>query len=239
MWTLTTTIFSSVLDAPPKVALAAAARGRASEVRFDPAGGGAVTLAFENRKVAPSPLFNAIPHRQSTRTEYDGKAATSDELRALSAAAAVPSVNVALLTGKPQISNIRDLVISANTSQMADDAFIRELKSWLRFNPRQAMAAGDGLYSGSSGIQSLPSWLAPVRFDLAFKTKSENEKYVRQLNSSAGVAVFVAEQSDQEHWIRTGRACQRFALQAAALGLRRHILISPSKSPAFGRSWPL
>ena len=190
-------------------------------------------MAFENSKAATSPLFDAIPHRQSTRTEYDGKAATSDELRALSAAAAVPGVDVALLTGKPRISNIRDLVISANTSQMADDAFIRELKSWLRFNPRQAMAAGDGLYSGSSGIQSLPSWLAPVMFDLAFKTESENEKYARQLNSSAGVAVFVAEQSDQEHWIRTGRACQRFALQAAALGLKTAYFNQPVEVARF------
>jgi hypothetical protein len=40
---------------------------------------------------------------------------------------------------------------------MADAAFVRELKSWLRFNPRQASDTGDGLFSVASGSPSVPS----------------------------------------------------------------------------------
>ena len=64
-------------------------------------------------------------------------------------------------------------------------------------------------------------------FDLVFKAKAENEKYARQLASSAGVAVFVAQKEDREHWVLAGRACQRFALQATALGLKHAFINQP------------
>ena len=38
--------------------------------------------------------------------------------------------------------------------------------------------------------------------------------------AAAGVAVFVSQRSDKDHWVRAGRACQRFALQATALGIK-------------------
>jgi hypothetical protein len=103
---------------------------------------------------------------------------------------------------------------------MADPAFIAELKTWLRFNPAAAMTPGDGLYSAASGNPALPDWLGPRIFDRVFTTAAENEKYARQIGSSSGVAVFVAARDDPEHWVQAGRACQRFALQATALGLK-------------------
>ena len=57
-------------------------------------------------------------------------------------------------------------------------------------------------------------------FGLFFKPKAENDKYAKQLRSSAGVAVFVGQVADKAHWIDVGRAYERFALQAAALGIR-------------------
>jgi len=64
-------------------------------------------------------------------------------------------------------------------------------------------------------------------FDLAFKADAENNKYARQLRSSAGVAVFVSARDDKEHWVAAGRACQRFALQATALGLKLAFVNQP------------
>jgi hypothetical protein len=114
---------------------------------------------------------------------------------------------------------VRELVVAGNSAQIADAAFLRELKSWLRFSPREAMRAGDGMFSASTGNPSLPAWLGPTVFDLVFKAPAENDKYARQLRSSAGVAVFVSQRADHDHWVRAGRAAQRFALQATALGL--------------------
>jgi hypothetical protein len=39
------------------------------------------------------------------------------------------------------MDRIRDLVVAGNSRQMADPAFVRELKGWLRFNPAPALAA--------------------------------------------------------------------------------------------------
>ena len=220
-------LFVSLGCAAENLTLAAAARGRGGDLQFDPSNGGAVAFTFGHQQEADSALFDAIPRRQSSRTEYDGQAVSGADLRTLAAAVAVPGVDLVLITDRPQISRVRDLVIAGNSAQMADKAFVRELRSWLRFSPRQAMETGDGLYSAASGNPVLPAWLGPRVFDLAFKAAAENDKYARHIASSAGIAVFVARQESPEHWILAGRACQRFALQATALGLRCAFLNQP------------
>jgi len=221
-------LFASLGCAVENLALAAAARGRHTEaISFNPEAEGTVTFAFKNAAPILSPLFDAISRRQSTRAEYDGRAVDSADLQSLAAAAAIPGVDVVLITDRAQLDHVRDLVIEGNAAQMADPAFLRELKSWLRFSPRHAIASGDGLFGPSSGNPALPDWLGPIMFDAVFRPDAENEKYVRQLCSSAGVAVFVSERDDPDHWVRAGRACQRFALQATALGLKLAFINQP------------
>lgn len=213
-------LYASLGCAAENLALAAAARGQGGELTFDDSGDG--RIVFAHRPAAPqaSALFEAIPHRQSTRAVYDGLPVSPADLDSLAAASAIPGIDMALITDRPQLDRVRDLVIAGNSAQMADPDFIRELKAWLRFNPGQALRTGDGLYSGASGNPALPGWLGPHAFDMVFTAKAENDKYAEQLRSSAGVAVFVGQQDDREHWMRAGRACQRFALQATALGLK-------------------
>ncbi|MEO8245181.1 MAG: nitroreductase family protein [bacterium] len=213
-------VFVSLGCAAETLALAAAAQGLAGEPVFDAAADGSIGFAYRAASGAPSVLFDAIPQRQSTRAEYDGRPVSAEDLTTLAATAVMPGVDLILITDAPQRDRLRDLVLSANTAQMSDPAFVRELKSWLRFSPRRALDMGDGLYGPTSGSPPLPEWLGPRFFDLFFKAKSENDKYARQLQSSAGIAVFVGAQVDPEHWVQVGRACQRFALQATALGLK-------------------
>jgi hypothetical protein len=70
-------------------------------------------------------------------------------------------------------------------------------------------------------------------FDLAYSAKAENDKYARQLNSSSGLAVFVAQKADRDGWVRAGRACQHFALQATALGLQACFVNQPVEVARF------
>ncbi len=132
-----------------------------------------------------------------------------------------------LISDRPQIERVRDLVVAGNSAQMADAAFVRELRTWLRFSPREAIEAGDGLFSAAGGNPTLPAWLGPLVFDWVFRAEAENDKYARHLRSSSGVAVFVSQQNDRDHWVRAGRACQRFALQATALGLKHAFVNQP------------
>ncbi len=224
-------LYASLGCAAENLALAGAARGRRGEPRFDDAGDGSITFEFNRGPNESSALFDAIPRRQSTRVDYDGKAIGAEDLRALATAAAIPGVDVVLVTDRPRLDQLRDLIVAGNTAQMADAAFLRELKDWIRFNPRDALAKGDGLYGACSGNPTLPTWLGPFMFDMASKAEAENEKIARQMRSSAGVAVFVAAASDRDHWVRAGQACQRFALQATAQGLKLAFLNQPTEVP--------
>lgn len=220
-------LFVSLGCAAENLGLAGAARGKRGDIVFDDAGDGAIGLAYRPAAANSSALFDAITKRQSTRADYDGRPVSAADMHMLAAAAMVPGVDMILITDRPAMDRIRDLVVTGNSTQMADQAFVRELKSWLRFSPRHATATGDGLFSVASGNPSLPEWLGPRFFDMFVTAASENDSYASQLRSSSGVAVFVGQRDDREHWALAGRACQRFALQATALGLKHAFINQP------------
>ncbi|MDR3372419.1 MAG: nitroreductase family protein [Ancalomicrobiaceae bacterium] len=224
-------LYVSLGTAAENLALAANARGRPGELHFEPSGDGAVEFTFGGPIDLDSALVEAIPKRQSTRAEFDGRSVSPADLQRLARAATVPGVDLVLLTERRQIDQLSDLVVAGNSAQMADPAFVRELKHWLRFSPRQALATGDGLFSATSGNPTLPVWLGPYIFDWVFSAATENAKYAKQIASSAGIAVFIAEKADPEHWVLAGRACQRFALQATALGLKHAFVNQPVEVP--------
>ena len=213
-------VFVSLGAAAENLSLAGAASGRPGTTRFNADGDGAVSFTFGEGPAPEVALFDAIVRRQSTRSEYDGRAVASSDLKLLVKAAMTPGVDLVLITDISQMDQARDLVLAGNSAQLADPAFMRELKSWIRFSPRDAMTTGDGLFAAASGNPALPDWLGPGLFSMAFKPDSDNEKYTRQIRSSAGLAVFFGEQEDKAHWVQVGRACQRFSLQATALGMK-------------------
>jgi hypothetical protein len=135
------------------------------------------------------------------------------------------------------METVLEHVISANTAQMHDPAFVEELKLWIRFGADEAARTGDGLFSGASGNPSMPRWIGSRLMNLVFTAKSENDRYARQLRNSAGLALFVSDTSDKAHWVEAGRCYERFALQATALGIRNAMLNQPvevgSIRPAF------
>jgi hypothetical protein len=220
-------LFVGLGCAAENLALSCAARGRPGEPRYEAANDGSVVLDFKQGAASASPLFDAIPKRQSSREEYDGKPVSSADLQILTKAAAVPGVDLVLISERAQIDRVGDLIVAGNSAQMADRAFVSELRHWMRFSPRDALAKGDGLFSATTGNPIFPAWLGPTFFDLAFRAASENDKYARQMASSPGVAVFVGQREDHEHWVLAGRSGQRFGLQATALGLKYAFVNQP------------
>jgi hypothetical protein len=215
--------------ATENLTLAAAAFGRRADAAVEP---GAVTVRFAPAAPARSPAFEAIPRRQCTRAEFDGKRLANDELGQLAAAGTGPGVRILLLTDPARIEEVLGYVVQGNTAQMRDPAFVRELKAWIRFGDAQALAERDGLSARSTGNPSVPRWLGSLLFGLVFTTGAENDRLARQLRSSAGVAVFVAERADPAHWVEVGRAYQRFALAATRLGIRNAFVNQPVEVPA-------
>jgi hypothetical protein len=219
-------LYVSLGCAATNLAMAAAASGRPGEIEIAPDGAG-VRYQFTRAAPRPTPLLGTITKRQSTRADYDGRALGAGDLAVLQAAAELPGVNLLLITARPQMARIRDLVLAGNAAQMGDPAFMRELRDWLRFNPQRAMASGDGLFSATTGNPSLPTPLGRFAFDRLFTAASENDKYARQIDSSAGIAIFIGDEADRTHWIRVGQACQRFALTATDLGLKLAFINQP------------
>jgi hypothetical protein len=198
---------------------AARAHGLRGETEFDEARS-AVRITLSPVAAEPTELFNAIASRQSTRAEYDGKPIAADDLKRLQAAANSDRVHLLLLTDRPVLENVLDFVIQGNTAQMSDKAFVDELRAWIRFNGADAVRLGDGLFSRTSGNPEVPAWLGGLMFGFFFTPTAENEKYVKHLRSSAGVAVFAGAKEDKAHWVEVGRSYERFALQATVLGIR-------------------
>lgn len=220
-------LFVSLGCATENLAHAALANGLQANAHFDAAGVGTVAIRLEATKALASPLYRAIGERQSTRGDYDGKPLSQEELRVLERAGTDNGVRVLLLTERPAIERVLEYVVAGNTAQLADPAFMDELKSWIRFSDSEAVRTGDGLFSGATGHPAMPRWLGSRFMDLFLTPKSENERYARQIRNSAGIAVFVSEVSDKAHWVEAGRCYERFALQSTVLGIRNAFLNQP------------
>lgn len=220
-------MFVSLGCATENLAHAALANGIQANARFDAVGAGSIEIGLEATRAIASPLFRAIPVRQCTRGDYDGKPISSDELRLLERAGSGNGVRAMLLTERSAMERVLEYVVAANTAQMNDAAFVAELKAWIRFGASEAERTGDGLFSGTTGTPVLPRWLGSRLMSLFFTAKSENERYARQIRNSAGIIVFASDTSDKTHWVEAGRCYERFALQATVLGLRNAFLNQP------------
>lgn len=224
-------LFASLGCATENLVQAAAAFGLRANATFDAAVGG-IRLDLEQAPPARSQIFDAIPRRQSTRGLFDGGAVPTEHLRLLEAAGSGDGVKLLLFTERKPIEDILGYLIAGNNAQIDDAAFIVELKSWLRFNSAEALATDDGLFSKCTGAPTLPSWLGRLIFGLVLTKDGESKKYEAQLRSSAGVAVFISGKNEPASWSAAGRCCQRFALQATALGIRHCFINQPVEVPA-------
>ena len=205
---------------------AARAHGLQAEPHFN-ATADTVRVALVPTTSHATPLLNAIAARQCARGDYDGRPVSNDELDRLEHVGNSDCVRMLLLNDRPLVERVLEHVIRGNTAQMADSAFVKELKTWIRFNGAEAVRTGDGLYSAASGNPSIPTWIGELALRWVFTPKSENDKYARQIRSLAGIAVFVGQTADKAHWVDVGRAYERFALQATALGIRNACVNQP------------
>ena len=226
-------LYVSLGCAAENLVIAAAASGRSAEVDIRNGSETTIDIALKSGAVNNvDELYQAIPHRQSTRSVYDGQALSSTEIELLKTAAEEEGVSVLFFTNEADREAILEFVVEGNSMQMDDPAFVKELKDWIRFSPDAALAVKDGLFSACSGNPVVPSWLGNRMFDSFFKKESENDKYRDQIRSSAGIAVFIADEEDPEHWIKVGRSFQRFALKATALGIRNAHVNMPIEVPS-------
>ena len=227
-------LFVSLGCAAENLVQAALAHGLRAQPAFD-AARDELRIALAPTAALRSPWFDAIGERQCTRGPYDGKPLGAEDLRLLGEAGEGKGkgngkghgVRLLLLTDRAAIDPLLDLMLRANTAQLNDPAFVRELGAWIRFNGRDAARRGDGLWAACTGNPSLPAWLGRRLLPWVLGAKAENAKLVAQVRSSAGIAVFVGPAASKASWIEVGRAYERFALQATVLDIRHAHLNQP------------
>jgi nitroreductase len=217
-------LFVGLGAATENIVQAAPMLGLAADAQYDPSGEGQIVIGLTVGPIVTSPLAAAITSRQCTRSLYDGRALPAADLAAVAAAAGGDEVEVLLLAERPAIDAVGALIIDGDTVQMSDPAYLAELKSWLRFGYADAVRTGDGLFSAATGNPVIPAMLGQLLFTLVATADSENKKYLAQIASSPGLAIFVSAHDDKAHWMAVGRAYQRFALQATALGIKHAFL---------------
>lgn len=232
-------LYVSLGCAAENLVIAAAALGRRPDLAIRPGAETSIDIALAPGPSTGDTLYRAIPHRQSTRSVFDGRPVSSEDIKLLEAAAKEEGVTLLVFTEPSDLNDILEFVVDGNSAQMDDPAFVAELRHWIRFSSSTAIETGDGLFSACSGNPVLPEWAGGMLFEALFTRETENEKYRDHIRSSAGVAVFVGAKEDPEHWIKVGRSFERFALQATALGIRTAHLNQPievlSVRPGFSR----
>ncbi|MEM7497662.1 MAG: Tat pathway signal protein [Pseudomonadota bacterium] len=212
-------LWVSIGCAVETLAIAASAYGFAADTAFlDGPDPGIEVMLGAGTVSVPDPLLAAIPRRQSTRSAFEGPALSHAEGRTLLAAAEGPGVSFRIIEGRPKDA-LRDLVMTANGTQMSDPAFLAELETWIRFSQAQALETGDGLFARSSGNPAVPAWIGRIAFPHILDPESESRRYGAHIDSSAALGLFVSAADRPAGWVETGRAFQRLALTATGLGL--------------------
>jgi len=126
-------LFVTLGCAAENLVQAALAHGLVSEPSFD-ATHGLVRVTLAPATARASPLFLAIASRQCTRGDYDGQPLSRQDLNLLERADTSNGVRMLLVTDRPAMERVLKHVVQGNTAQLGDPAFVRELKSWIRFN---------------------------------------------------------------------------------------------------------
>ena len=121
-------LFVSLGCAAENLTQAALAHGILAEIRFDAEQGDMLHMQLTPTAAVATELYAGIFDRQSTRSVYDGLPLLATELKLLEVAGASESVQLLFLNDKPSIETVLDYVVEANTAQMHDAAFVKELK---------------------------------------------------------------------------------------------------------------
>jgi hypothetical protein len=220
-------LYKSLGCAAENLVHAASMQGYVAEVHFDSSADAVVTHLRESPSLAPTDLSRALVTRQCTKSPYDGSPVAREHLADLERIGSADGVRCVILAEHAEKAAIADLVDRGNHAQLVDDAFRRELLTWVRFNPRAALQSGDGLAGRVNGQPPLPTILGRLLAPLVITASAQANADRTRLERSAGVAVFLTTTDRPASWVEVGRAYERFSLKADLLGIRSAFINQP------------
>ncbi|MEO6248792.1 MAG: Tat pathway signal protein, partial [Sphingomicrobium sp.] len=117
-------LFISLGCAAENFLLAASAQGRPGALRFDGEQGGRIEIELGSGNLGVDTLAAAIPWRQSTRSDYNGRPVATSQLKLLEEAALIEGVSLKLITDRAKLSDVLGFLSRGNDNQMEDPRFV-------------------------------------------------------------------------------------------------------------------
>ncbi|WP_138431644.1 Acg family FMN-binding oxidoreductase [Fodinibius saliphilus] len=176
-------------------------------------------------------LVDVIKVRQTRRNKYEDSNVPKEDLEALENAFDFRGVEVLTFVGSEEMSEIKPFVLSANNKQFKNDDYIEEVIRWRRFSKQKAKVKGDGLQAKCLGHSPVPSFVGSMMMKHFVSAKSEARRWSKMIDASAGLMLFTVAHNNISHWVRLGRAFQRFALTATKLGISHAHVNMPCEVP--------
>ncbi len=173
-------------------------------------------------------LFAAITRRHTTRRTFDPAAVTEQVFLDLRRAALDDQAGFFEVPRHKQRA-VASLVADADTVQMSDPQFRRELAHWMRPNHPATADGMPGYALGYSELQSVVGPLVIRTFDVGSSQAATDENLVR---GSPLLAVLATPGDDPASWLAAGQAMQHVLLTATAGGLQASFLNQPIEVPA-------
>ena len=191
---------------------------------------GQLTIKIQEEKIVNCQLsiVHSITSRQMNRRLYNRHPITAKSLSALTAVRPEANTNFYLWeNGSEPFERLKPFIRKGNEIQMNDPAFLAELKSWIRYNKRQAEATRDGLSYAVFGAPNLPACLSKAIMGNMLKSSVQNRSDMKKLASASHVALFTTQHNTIEEWIRLGQTLQRFLLATTQEGIATAFLNQP------------
>lgn len=215
-------LYISLGCAAENIAIAATKYGLRSgiTIKEDKVNKSSIIISFtSDESIQEDELINYIEEQQSTRNEYSGQEVPETDLNKLKISFEIEGIELLTLTGENEINDLEPLIIEGSNNQFQNKEFVEELVDWFRFSKSEAEEKGDGLWIKSMGLPKMNRFIGNIVMKYFVTAKSEAKRWKKLIDATAGFALFTAAQNDITHWVRLGRAFQRFGLTATKLGI--------------------
>ena len=211
------------------LSLAARKVGYEPEISY-PEVDGFIRVKLTVRKSEDNLLFQSIPERQNTRSEYIGQKLSRTEVSQLMSIHTEPNIELHLFESQSDAEKILEYVSQGDHLQFEDKAFVNELIHWIRFDKREALSSMDGLYSLCMGTPQVPRWIGKQVVE-HMSPKKQADTDAKLLRSSAGSIAISSATDSKSAWVRTGQVYQRLALQMTGMNIKSAFVNQPNEVP--------
>ncbi len=219
-------LFISLGCATENLCIAASQFGYAHQViRCEEQG---ISIRLAKTDIAADPLYTLIKKRQTNRNVYTNRKIPGNVLESIQNVTLEPHIRFYFAEiGSPFADSLIQYIAKGNEIQMKDQAFKKELISWMRFNKRQVGQTNDGLTYQAFGSPPLPAFISKPVISMFLKPNVQNKSDLKKINSSSHLVMFTIRNNIPNAWISLGRSLQRFLLHLTQAGIANAYMNQP------------